>query len=63
MGGTVGILDFNLVGCSAELSGNLVFLHIGTDAGINLKAVVSRLDSQNELGDCVPVSGCGTGKP
>ena len=63
MGGTVGILDFNLVGGSAELAGNLVFLHIGADTGINLKTVVGRLDSQDELGDGVPVPGGCAGEP
>ena len=57
------ILDSDFIDRSAETTGDGIFLPLRTDARINLQTLVGRLDSENELGDGIPVPGSGSGKP
>ena len=60
---SVRILYSDFVNGSAETAGYSVFLPLGADTRIDLKAVVCRLYTQNILGDGIPVPGSSSGKP
>ena len=60
---SVGVLDSDVELDAAKYSLHLVFLEVGGDTGVDLDAVVGRLDAEDELRDGVPVPGGGAGEP
>lgn len=63
LAGSFRVLDGDFIEGSAEAAGNGVFLPLRADAWIDLQTVVCRLDTEDELGNGVPVPGSGSGEP
>ena len=60
---SVRVLDGDFIEGSAETAGNGVFLPLRADAWIDLQTVVCRLDTEDELGDRIPVPCGGSCEP
>ena len=59
----VRILDSDFVNRATEAASYRVFLPLRTDARIDLKAIVRRLDAEDVLGDFIPVPCCSSREP